>query len=598
MRSSVLNGLLVGLLSRYATAQTPATTDFDWGIVKPSTSLDYTSCYDDFRCAKLSVPLDWLNNSTTANGTSRVTIAIITLPATVDETDPSFGGTIIVNPGGPGGSGVDFLLEVGKYLQGMADDTKHYEFLSFDPRGVSRTEPSSDCYNNEFARDLAAFEMRAVGPLDSGLEVVRRQTALWGAFGRLCEDGAEIHAYMSTASVARDMVEIVDKLDEARGRNGTAKVSSRGGARLLGQRQGADVPRIQYWGLSYGTVIGNYFASMFPGRVGRIILEGVVDANDYTRGAWSTNLQDTDKDYATFWSTCFDAGSKCALYQSNDTSADDIRTRFDAWLDELNESPAPYISGSNIEAITRTDVINYVFGGLYEPLQYFPSGAAILAGAMQGNLSTLYASIGVPQAASFCPSTAPTSYTWTNDALAAIGCGDATSQANLTTPEYMDYVGLLKSQSPDFAAYWARIRLGCKGWRVRPAYRFEGPFTTPPADARIVDGKPAAPLLFLSSQYDPVTPHANAVAMAAGHPGARVLTQNNAGHGTMLVPGTCRDGYVKKYFETGELPPEGTVCQPDCVPFQDCPQAPLVTRGLKGGIPRSARRGKAPLSIW
>lgn len=82
------------------------------------------------------------------------------------------------------------------------------------------------------------------------------------------------------------MVEIVDKIDELRNSNGTAGTAlrTRGGPRGLHARQQKDVPRLQYWGFSYGTVLGNYFASMFPERIGRVILEGVVDVHDYTEG--------------------------------------------------------------------------------------------------------------------------------------------------------------------------------------------------------------------------------------------------------------------------------------------------------------------------
>ncbi|KAI2470107.1 TAP-like protein-domain-containing protein [Annulohypoxylon bovei var. microspora] len=604
MKSVVLSGLLAGLSGQYAAAETQASsaTTFDWATLKPSTSLEYTNCYNDFKCAKLSVPLDWLNNSTSVNGTSCVSIAIIALPATVDESDPSFGGTIITNPGGPGGSGVTFLLEAGKYMQTMADNTKHYEFLSFDPRGVALTEPKADCFNNEFSRDYNTLELRAMGALDSSIDVVRRQASLYGAYGQLCASASEINAYMSTASVARDMVEIVDKIDELRNKNGTAntKLRSRGGPRRLSQREEKDVARIQYWGLSYGTILGNSFASMFPGRVGRMLLEAVVDAPNYMSGLWTKNLQDTEKDLGTFYSTCFEGRTNCSLYQASDSGASDIQQRVEALLSSLDESPAQYVSGSSVEQITRADVQAVIFTGLYSPQMSFPGVASTLAAAIAGNFSTLYASLGVPSASSFCPSTAPQAYTWVSDVEYAVACGDAPPQ-NLSTADLASAVAELKAQAPDFGATWARIRFACGGWRVRPKYRFTGPFTTPAADAAGVAGRPLAPLMFLSSKYDPVTPAANAVAMAEGHPGSGVLVQDSAGHGTLLAPGACRDGYVKRYFDAGEVPPQGTVCQPDCTPFQDCPQEISAKRGLRGAVPvpvpEFSRKNRGPLGI-
>ncbi|KAI1092137.1 TAP-like protein-domain-containing protein, partial [Rostrohypoxylon terebratum] len=602
MRTATLSGLAAGLLSQYAVAETQASSPtFDWTTIKPSTSLEYTSCYSGFKCAKLSVPLDWLNNSTSVNGTSRVSLAIIALPATVNESDPSFGGTIITNPGGPGGSGVQFLLEAGEILQKSADGNKHYEILSFDPRGVAYSEPKADCFNNQFSRDYNLIELRSMGPLDSGLSVVSRQKSLFGSFGSLCASGSEIHAYMSTASVARDMVEIVDKIDELRKSNGTAstKLHARGGARRVQQREKKDVARIQYWGFSYGTLLGNSFASQFPGRVGRVLLEGVVDAPDYFAGLWSKSLQDSQADLGTFYTFCYEARSNCTLYQSSDSSAADIQHRVEALLTSLDEAPAQYVTGNSIELITRTDLINIIFSGLYQPQIYFPMVAGVLAEAMQGNFTSVYQTLGVPSASTFCPSTAPTTYTWENDALFAVGCSDAAPQTNLTSKEFVSYVGELKSQSTDFAAYWAQIRLACTGWRVRPKYRFTGPFTTPAADASNVAGKPSAPLMFLSSKYDPVTPHINAVNMAKLHPGSGVLLQNSSGHGTLYSPGKCRDAYVRKYFETGEVPATGTVCQPDCKPFQDCPEeaSTIVKRGLGSAKPEWPIRRRGPLDI-
>ncbi|KAI1760722.1 TAP-like protein-domain-containing protein [Hypoxylon sp. FL1150] len=598
MRSAVQTGLLLAALGRRAVAA----DTFDWSSIQPSTSLNYTTCYEGLKCAKLSVPLDWLNpsNSTAA----RVSLAIVALPATVPETDPSFGGTIIVNPGGPGGSGVDFLVEDGALLQGIADGAKRYEILSFDPRGIAYSEPRADCFNDEFARAVFTLQLRAMGPVDESDEIARRQLALVGSFGRLCEEGEEdIRAYMSTSSVARDMVEIVDKIAELRSANTTATLKARGGPRRLQQRQEKEVARIQYWGFSYGTAIGNYFASMYPGRVGRMILEGVLDIHDYYGGLWEKNLQNTEDVYNIFFDTCFEGGSACALYKPNDTSSGDIHDRVSAFLDQLQASPAEYLSGQNTDEITRQDVRNLIFSGLYQPIQLFPSVATIIAEAMAGNYTNLYLNLNLPQSAtSYCPSSLPQSYTWTRDALLSVACGDAVPRPDATTAEFIAYVKELEEQSPDFAAYWTQVRLGCDGWRVRPSFRFAGPWTTPAADASGNDTtKPEAPIFFVSSQHDPVTPHANAVAMAKEHTGSRVLTQNSAGHCTLMTPGTCRDAYVANYFATGELPPDGTVCQPDCKPFQDCPQASQAKKRslhARSGDTLGLPSRKAPLHLF
>lgn len=274
---------LLGLI-RVTTASlvTRDVSDFDWSTISPSPSLNYTPCYETHKCAKLLVPLDWLNPEAYDH---EVSLAIIALPATVPETDASFAGSVLVNPGGPSGSGVDFLLTWGSVLQRTADseDRKH-EMVSFDPRGVGLTEPAADCFRSEFARGAFALEDRALGSPGEGIHVVRSKISRAGAVGRLCEAGDRkdrILSFMSTSSVARDMVAIVDKMDELRKDVPVEDVPVENEQLELRADGGDDTPRLQYWGFSYGSVLGNYFASMFPGRVGRMVLEAIEDPYDY-----------------------------------------------------------------------------------------------------------------------------------------------------------------------------------------------------------------------------------------------------------------------------------------------------------------------------
>ncbi|KAK8103241.1 hypothetical protein PG984_016387 [Apiospora sp. TS-2023a] len=421
------------------------------------------------------------------------------------------------------------------------------------------------------------------------------------AFGRMCElrneaAGKEggIWVFMSTSSVARDMVAIVDKLDELRKETlatSTTTAPVRDGAddddtqRRIELRSASDdteadpTPRIQYWGFSYGSALGNYFASMFPGRVGRVILEAVEDVNDYHSSSWHVALEDTQHVLDHFWETCFRGNASCALWGPDDPDAASIRDFVRLFLDELEAAPIPHVvpETSTIVAITKHDVLEAILRALYQPQRDFPGLARLLTEAMQGNLTLLYSSLNqAPTHRDSCSNNTKTgtpAYTWGPDVMTAVACGDGEPQTNLTAVEFADYVSdLQKHQNADFAYIEAQVRLGCSGWRIRPKYRFDGPWTTPPADARGVRGIPAAPILFVSSWYDPVTPLANALAMSRGHPGSRVLVQKNAGHGSLMSPGKCREDYIKRYFATGEMPPERTVCEPDCQPFQDCPR--------------------------
>lgn len=219
------------------------------------------------------MPLDYLN--TTDNRT--VAIAVLKVPATVDVTDPAYGGTLMVNPGGPGDSGIVHMLKNGRYIQSQIDGDKHYEVLSFDLRGVAYSTPRADCYSNEAAREAATWQSRGLGDLDSSDEGLKKHLVLSKAYGYQCaryrDEGVDfnIHEYTSTASIARDMLRLVDETEALRQK----KLQVRTAAQVpLGG--GNKESRLMYYGTSYGTILGNTFLSMFPGRVRRMMLDGVV----------------------------------------------------------------------------------------------------------------------------------------------------------------------------------------------------------------------------------------------------------------------------------------------------------------------------------
>jgi pimeloyl-ACP methyl ester carboxylesterase len=309
--------LLAGCCSTLAIAGTGdssllgAIDPFDWDTITPSDDLEYHDCYEQYKCARLQVPLDWPNETD-----NRVaTIAMIKLPALVPDDDPTFGGSIFFNPGGPGGSGVYAMLAMGHYLRSTADKPgrRHYEMVSFDPRGVGHTLPICDCFNGSLvSRDAFILESRGNGPLTNGDHSIAYSLAMMSAFGQRCNRAGDGMAFVGTPYVARDMVEMVDKIDELRKKDAAArKQNEEGGCpvvqdfedereelkkRSVRKRRSAelhdepkDVPRLQYMGFSYGTILGNYFASMFPGRVGRLILDGVCDVEDYSSGPVSSD---------------------------------------------------------------------------------------------------------------------------------------------------------------------------------------------------------------------------------------------------------------------------------------------------------------------
>ncbi|KAJ6787356.1 hypothetical protein PWT90_05947 [Aphanocladium album] len=566
------------LLGFSASLAAGAEETFDWGSLSPSTKLAFSPCFDQFQCARLILPRDW-KNETRAD---TVTIAVIKLPADVSQDDPTFGGPIFTNPGGPGGSGVDFLRGGGTRMKSIIDipGKKHYEYISFDPRGVGATEPRVDCYPaNGMARRAKILEGVASGSLNLSPAsfAYGHHTAL--GFGKRCEkENEDILPFVNTPSVARDMVAMVDKLDELR-KEQTKKHEDSGAQLELrdASSSSGDVPRLQYIGFSYGTILGNYFASLFPERIGRVILDGVCDVNDYANGVgWLTNIQDAERMMEIFFEGCFEAGSQvCKLRQPSDKTPSDISKRTWDWIAARDSDPidATTPDGSSDILLRSADIRGLLLQRLYTADFSFLSVANILAEALQNSyeplaseLLQLYTVSNLNDGCVIGNGTAPEKVaSATSEPQSGVLCSDGDDVTDKNATFWKGYMGDQLAISPNFGESWSVIRLTCAAWRTRPNWSFKGPFKTPAASrdpSAPEPGKPAAPLLFLSTRYDPVTPLRNARAMASQHPGAGVLVTEAMGHSAIGHgrASDCTKKIVSEYFDKGIVPKKEVVC--------------------------------------
>ena len=569
---------------------------FNWTDVIPSRELKYHKCYGAFDCARLEVPLDWSNLS----NPNTVAIAIVRLPAVVDPEDDSFGGTVITNPGGPSGSGVAAVLWGGKSIQNVVDSNKHFEILSFDPRGVLLTTPSLACYQDDKLRDTLNIMDMAAGTLEDNQNAMEFKWSSAKALGHLCAqtskgmfaDGTQIRQFVSTALVARDMVEIIDQVDIHLKKESKSKSrrSQRQQAPMLSDASEGR-PLLNYWGLSYGTYLGNTFASMFPERIGRMILDGVVDADDYAATGWTTNLQDNNKTWAKFFEYCYEAGDKCTLWDPSIHSPEEMQEKVEAFLAELKHNPLPLVENDNAYVLTYLNMKAIIHLHLYQPIQLWPLLALLLRAFMErdvkGAISALR-TFSAPDHRHFAPflphypqtplpantliaqhETLPLeTYPWQPEAGISILCGDGAPLTSHTKENFTSYLSLLRSQSPLVGSIWAEITLHCINWPLsnRPSKpnTFSGPFAS-----NLSDYDPrASPLLFIGNTADPVTPVRNAVRMAKAHEGSVVLTQDMPGHcAGSSNPSVCTFGVVKSFFGNGTLPEPGLVCEAALKPW-------------------------------
>jgi pimeloyl-ACP methyl ester carboxylesterase len=447
----------------------------------------------------------------------------VRLPAVVPITHPSYGGSILINPGGPGGSGVAIVSAAGAQLQSIVDSAgksphliregrspKHFDIVGFDPRGVGFTTPGAHCWEELSARESWTLRASAQGIPGSSDSAPGRLWSMAQAFGSSCastvEEEHDIKQFLSTASVARDMLELTEALGEWRESRATTELLEQG----MPQKRGVTVPpagaipghlqyrrgeeKLLYWGFSYGTYLGSTFASMYPDRVGRMILDGVVDAPDYYKGLWTDNLRDTERVVEAFYEYCVAAREGCPLMEDGFTT-EEVKERVHAIIQSLYHKPLP-IPGPIPEVVTYSDVKLFIFVSLYAPNFMF-RGLAIILKAIEDGDGAFFRPFLIPQHSYSCTSPNGTETSPVDgESQVSIICSDGDPQDFLNVTLFNEHWHHLEQLSPTGGGVWSLIRLHCSGWQIKALHRFRGPF----------GGNTSHPILWIGNTADPVTP--------------------------------------------------------------------------------------------
>ncbi|PIL33855.1 hypothetical protein GSI_03561 [Ganoderma sinense ZZ0214-1] len=500
--------------------------EIDWESLEPSTEINWTPCYDDQQCARLLLPLDYLSAD---EGGAQTAIALRMIPAK-DRTN--YRGTLLVNPGGPGGSGTDLIARYGKDLATVVGDK--FDVLGFDPRGIGASTPRLDCFTSKSQRDIWGVQEghQFLNASDDGLVGVFKARAR--VIGERCaeSDGGEegIARFMSTASVATDMLKITEK---------------------LGQE------KLHYWGFSYGTILGQYFAAMYPDKVGRVIIDGVFDADNYRTSLWNSNLVDNEAVIDSLFTYCHQAGPlKCALYEPTPSA---IRERYHRILAAVESDPVSVSLAEPPVLITRKVLVSQMFLAAYFPVVGFPmvvSTLRALETANQAALAVLASLAGLSPTCDCAHGPLPLPQR-ENDAFSAVACGDGDANA-YDRAAYQAFYDTITREAPTAGPIWAAFHLGCTQWPVRPKWRYTGAFA-----AR----NTSHPLLIVQPRFDPVCPLRDARAVRGRYGGAGLLVQNSHGHCSLSAPSVCTARVVRAYMEDGTRAGEGAVCEPDELPF-------------------------------
>jgi hypothetical protein len=373
---------------------------------------------------------------------------------------------------------------------------KYFDIIGFDPRGVNNTTPRLKCFPNAFNQQAWLLGLPDYSLLWDSDSVLGLMWAKSQAVGRSCsqeQNENDMIRHVNTAQVAEDMVEIVERHAEWRENEARRLI---GGTRLITTEQMRDIlertawkvgnEQLQYWGVSYGSLLGQTFAAMHPDRVGRLAIDGVMNPVDYYNGYWLANLQDSDNIIAKFCDYCFEAGpTKCPLYTG--TSGRDIEARFEEIVFRLKDNPIPVLSSRGAEVVTFGDVLLKVMTAMCFPYAAAESMFRLIADIKDGNVTNIadgkQASLEPAGISLECLRDGPYSdaclsgnYISGIGANQMIGCMDGAlgGGRNLTKSEFKRYLALLKQQSKWYSPGWSHIKMACVGVNVEPAWVYEG----------------------------------------------------------------------------------------------------------------------------
>lgn len=445
----------------------------------------------DLRCADVAVPLDYDDPS----GES-TTVVMSRLDAGGQAR-----GSLLLNPGGPGVSGVDAMLSAEHMV---TDDVRDaYDLVGFDPRGVGRSD-GIECLDDE---ELDAW--RAEPP--AGAEPADEVREQYERVGSECvRRSGELVAEMGTESAARDM-------DVLRA--------------VLGDERAA------YLGFSYGSHLGAMYAELFPERVGRFVLDGGVDPTLSPREATADQAAGFEENLRHWVRHCQEEIRGCTVGGS---SVDEAVARIQELIASVEDGTVTAADGRRVSV---TNVVEGVLAPLYSPSTY-PVLDDALAEAFEGDYSTLLALSDSTHGRD-----AEGRYTTnTTMAFTAVSCLDRPVDA-VTDEEMARHQEELEELAPTFGPYLGYGDAACQGWPADP----EG-------EPRAVDAAGAHPVLVVGTTHDPATPYAWSRALVEQLDDARLLTHDSYGHTAYTSGNRCVQAAVDRYLLDGELPPEGTTC--------------------------------------
>lgn len=549
------------------------------------------------QCASVALPLDYDN----PRG-AKTEVAMLRIKA---KDQKKRIGTLFLNPGGPGGSGIQIAAAAPYFFSPAV--LERFDIVGFDPRGTNFSD-NVRCWKNLGGQATALAGMNV--PYPETTKQTRAYVKSSKAFGKACSTtGKPLSASMSTAEVARDM-------DVLR--------------RMVGDKQ------LTYLGFSYGSYLGTVYANMFPDRVRAVAIDGVLDPVAWAGTASTTGIPQTQriksgdgaqKAMRGILSRCKKAGKDyCQLAAQGDPEK-----LYRAIMAELKRSPLVFTEPGFPEwdytltaAAETATLLSYM---------YDPQGATYVDADLANTLMLLQdraARKGTTFPPTATRTTAPTRatmnaartalaktmravqarekaaaketarkaaaagfafpYDSSPEAFQSVLCTDSRNPAN--AGNWPHYAATAGKNAPGFGQLWTWASAPCASstWKAKDEDSYKGPFTRHTRN----------PMLVVGNYWDPATNYAGARKVANLMPNARLLSSNSWGH-TAYGTSKCVTDAMDRYLLAKQLPPASKPCTGDMQPFTDKlgdpgnqrrksgPERPLppVVPPLPGALPRT-----------
>lgn len=549
------------------------------------------------QCASVELPLDYDN----PRG-AKTEVAMLRIKA---KDQKKRIGTLFINPGGPGGSGIQIAAAAPGFLSPSV--LERFDVVGFDPRGTNFSD-NVRCWKNLGGQATALEGMNV--PYPETVKETRAFVRSSKAYGKACSTtGKPLSASMSTAEVARDM-------DVMR--------------RMVGDKQ------LTYLGFSYGSYLGTVYANMFPDRIRAVAIDGVLDPVAWAGTSSTTGTPQTqriksgdgaEKAMRGILSRCKKAGKDyCQLAGQGDPEK-----LYRVIMAELKRSPLVFSDPDYPEydyaltaAAQTASLLSYMYdpqgstmvdGDLTFVLQMlqdraaqkgttFPKAATktkapskakmtVARKALAKTMRTVEAeeNAAAKETARMAAATGfAFPYDNSPEAFQSVLCTDSRNPAK--ADNWSRYAATASKSAPGFGQLWTWASAPCASttWKAKDEDSYKGPFTR----------RTKNPMLVVGNYWDPATNYSGAKKVATLMPNSRLLSSNSWGH-TAYGTSKCVTDAMDRYLLTKQMPAAGKLCAGDVQPFTEklddfgdqrrksSPdrQLPPVVPPLPGALPRT-----------